>query len=235
MASKIVESKSKVTKPTISEKLIELYSDIDSSLNILSVGEVKYEPQGTDNFRRSYPDITSNPSIIRVARSVFQPGKTYRFRMVRSATLTSSGAGAFSLKTDVYPSQFDQYAGLSLIFDEARLVATRVRVVRNQSPSLQTAIATAFDPSGNASTFTQTNGIPGCIMYTTNQTNWPVKASWKTRTPRPWSIVSATPSGTDPVGGIIGSWSWSAASTTDNTTVLFTYRIEVDYEFRNPA
>jgi len=74
------------------------------------------------------PTIIADPSMLKLARSVFAPGKTYRFRMSRAGTLTSGSGGGLLSFLSVTPAAFTEYAAISALFDECRLMATRVHV-----------------------------------------------------------------------------------------------------------
>lgn len=232
------------TQKTSSKVESKDYYSSEDSLIIETLRALQPEEKsliaGSDVTEHKVVRLTPPPSLLLMMRSVFQPGKVFRFRMTRNATLTTSGAGSLNLATKVYPSQFDQYSAISLIFDECRLRGTRISLVDvqiNGNTNLSSAIASVFDPSEAmvSPTFTACTRQPGCKVYTTTQKNWPVRNVWKSKTLRPWSIVSTTSTGVDPVGGIIGQWAHCAQTTLSNSIGYLSYLIEVDYEFRNPV
>jgi hypothetical protein len=181
------------------------------------------------------------PEVLKTLKaSVFTPGKTYRFRLSRSAGLTSSGTGTLQLATAVLPSNFEEYTPLSGLFEECRLISTRIKYafLSNGTTPVNVTFASCFDPSGTSSTvpsFTNTIQFPGCKICPLTQTvPTGLTNSWKQRgVPRSWSLVTTTDSGTDPVGGALGCWYHSIFANTTNSSLVAVYLIECDYEFRN--
>ncbi len=228
------ESKSKSSKVT---SVIDSVSRIEGSIRLLHEDEKDdSKSAGTDVLINRPVRISPTPSLIKVARSVFTPGKVYKFRLTRTALLTTSGGGTMNLATNVYPQQFDQYNALVLLFDEARLLSTHITYTDvARGGTLTSAIVTAFDPSeANASpSFAAGVRFPGAKLFCTSQTVWPVHNSWTARNRRPWSKISATSAGTDPTGGIIGKWYHCAATTLDNSKSYLLYLIEAEYALRS--
>lgn len=203
--------------------------------------EKKLRPQGTEVLPPCWrPDkVTTNLELLKIMKSVYSPGKTYRFRLSRSAGLTSSGTGTLQLITAVLPSNFEEYTPLSGLFEECRLISTRIQYAFTSNGTTPTlvAFASCFDPSATASTVpTWTNAIqfPGAKI-TNIQNSAPVifKNSFRATRGRAWSLVTTTDSGTDPVGGALGGWYHSIFSNTSNSTLIGVYLLECDYEFRN--
>ncbi len=171
-----------------------------------------------------------------LSSSVFLPGKTYRFRLTRTAAITTSGAGALSLATSIMPSQFTQYTALLALFTESRLISTRIQWVM-QGTSKIVPFAFAFYPtwvSGSPSlTFTDIISIPGVKLTNIDRPIVPVrKSEWHAKPARNFSAITNA-SGVDPVGGNIGAWVYAVSTAADASTDIATYLIECDYEFRS--
>jgi hypothetical protein len=199
--------------------------------------------QGSDDWKCSTPPLDmKNPDVLnllKMGKSVFGPGKTYRFRLSRSAGLTSSGTGTLQLVTAVLPSNFEEYTPLSGLFEECRLISTRIQyafITPGSSPTL-VPFASVFDPSATSSTVpTWTNTIQfptSKVWNTSSYAGFNVKNKYKVAGKRSWSLVTTTDTGTDPVGGCLGAWYHSIFSNTSNSTIICVYLLECDYEFRN--
>jgi hypothetical protein len=203
-------------------------------------GSVERKNMGTERSHNCKVEIAYSPSAIKMMRSVYQPGMTYRFRTTKAATIISSASGAVQLATPVYPSSMAEYTSLAGIFDECRLRSTVVRFgfYSNGTTPVVTPIAVSFDPSNvsTAPTFGVAASIPGVKIFNIFQTAGSYVCKWrKVGPPRPWSLISASGTGTDPVGGVIGTWYFSTAAASTFSASIATYVIECDYEFRNPT
>ncbi len=169
-----------------------------------------------------------------LSSSVFMPGKVYKFRLSRTAAVTTSGSGLLALATGVYPAQFTQYSYLAGLFKESRLVAVKIKWVM-QGTSTVVPFAYAFDPTWTSGTptFDGICSIPGAKLTNSDRPFVPQReSSWSARAPRPFSLISAT-SGTDPSGGNIGAWLYSISTATTASTTIGTYLIEAEFEFRS--
>jgi hypothetical protein len=172
-------------------------------------------------------------------RSVFSPGKIYEMRTIRVATLVSSGAGALNTATAVYPSQMSSYSALAALFKEARLIMTRIHYVMCIGSTSPVGMATSFDPSSDGTVPTNVTAalqIVGSKLLSIWNTAavGSLSNSYTVRGNRPWSLTTASPTGTDPLGGVVGAWNHSVISPVSNTSNVATYFIECKYEFRNP-
>jgi hypothetical protein len=161
-------------------------------------------------------------------------------RMTRNALVSTSGAGLLQIATSIAPSNFTEYSAVSALFQEARLMSTRITYAmysQGNSPTTVIGIALSFDPSNfsTAPTFTYAVQQPGARVYNTNSAaDKRLTNSWKGDGKRPWSTVTASAGGTDPVGGIVGTWYTSLSGATTASQNLGYYLIEADYELRNP-
>jgi hypothetical protein len=195
---------------------------------------------GRETHRVCESRLTVSPSMITTFRSVFQPGRTFRFRTIRCASITASAGGAMLLSTSIYPGNMSEYAQLSALFDECRLHATRIRYVFLTPTGGPNAFVSAFSPtngSGTPASATAAFQIPGAKIFNTWNTvgnNSELSNSWTVKQPRPWSASTASVTGVDPVGGIIGSWYHALFSNVSGAVIVADYFIECDYEFRNP-
>lgn len=169
-----------------------------------------------------------------VLGSVFVPGKTYRFRLTRTAVLTTSGSGGLAIATAVYPSQFQEYTALAGLFKEARLRSSRIHYVGIGASS--NAFISAFDPTYTSGTpsFASTLQQVGSKLWNLNVVNTKRENRYRVRGLRPWSVMAATPSGIDPLGGVCGAWYHVIQGTGPTSTDVMVYTLEVDYELRNP-
>jgi hypothetical protein len=167
--------------------------------------------------------------------------KTFRIRMSRTATLTTSGAGAMALVTTTIPSSFDQYSALAAIFGECRIHATRISYTTNLNPQQAASpvagggFCSAFWPSaitGSTTSVSQVTRLPKHKLFSTINTNWPISLSYRYPKGLPWSNVTAGSGGSDPEGGLRGGWCHVALSTLSNSIAYLIYVLEVDYEFR---
>jgi hypothetical protein len=190
--------------------------------------------------------VTPPPSSILTAKSilstVIRGNRSFRFKMSRSATLTSSGAGALALTTLFTPSGFDQYTQLSAFFEQVRLVGYKISYNSLVNPSdttqVNTAVAIAFDPAaitGAVTSYTLCSRLPKVKTFSLLSTSmWPIVYERKVERNRPWSLITANPGGTDPVGGIAGGHCIAVASAVKASTAVLAYLIEAVFEFRNP-
>lgn len=180
--------------------------------------------------------LLSDPkSLSTVLGSVFVPGKTYRFRLTRTAVLSTSGAGALAIATAVYPQQFSEYMALVGLFKEARLRSSKIRYVGIGASS--NAFISSFDPSyasGGSPSFTSALNQVGAQLWNLNVVNVKRENRYRIRGLRPWSAISSTASGFDPYGGVCGAWYTVIQGTGPISTDVLVYTIEADYEFRNP-
>jgi len=196
---------------------------------------------GTDVCLGPAPSLSIDLSALRVvARSVYRPGKTYRFKLNRFAVVTTSGAGALQIATNVTPSNMIESSGVAALFQECRLMSTRITYAmysEQNSPTTVIGVCLSFDPSNQSSSPTISYALqqPGAKLFNTNSgggsrlTNF-----WKGDGKRPWSTVTASSTGLDPVGGSIGTWYTSLTGTTTASQNFGAYHIQCDYEFRNP-
>ncbi len=170
-----------------------------------------------------------------VMKSVFRTGKTYRFRLVRTAILATSGSGTMNLATMVYPSQFVEYSSLVGMFKEARLRGSRITYTAFGTSAV-VPFASAFDPTYSSGTpsFTGVLQQEGSKLWNTDRP--PVRRvnSYRIKSARPWTIISASGGGTDPLSGVNGAWLTSLGAATAASTDVLCYVLEADYEFRNP-
>jgi len=203
--------------------------------------EKKTSTDGIDTYviKRCIVDVP--PSLMLALSSVFSGNKTYRFRLTRNATLVTSGAGSMNLSTSLYPSQFDQYAALAALFNQARLRSTRITYTGMIAPGVTTvaqgSFCSAMDPSNSALiapsyTYTLATRLPKCKVFSLIQSKWPVSNFYKFG-PRPWSTITASASGSDPIGGVEGAWIHSINATVGASATYLSYLIICDYEFRN--
>lgn len=240
-AIKQIKKKSAVeqkSSPNLNQ-LIESLSDMKVELKVGVKGVSTVN--GTDLCKDSPYIIDIPPALGNALSSVFSGNKTYRFRLMRTATLVTSGAGVMNLVTRVYPSQFDQYGALSLLFNECRLRTTSIRYTGDIAPGVTTVVqgtwASAFDPSasslvGTSHTFTSALRLPKAKTWSLIMSKWPVSNSFR-QSLRPWSAVIATSTGSDPVGGVEGAWVHCVDGTVSASATYLTYVILADYEFRN--
>ncbi len=192
--------------------------------------------QGVENvLTPTFGPCVIQPSMRTLLASVYSTGKVYRFRLTRSATVTTSGTGTMNLATPVHPAQFTQYSALSALFTESRLINTRISWAF-QGTSVIVPFAFAFDQhySSGSPTFGQILSIPGAVM-TNNDRPFTEAARrgafYKLKVPNPWAGIAS--SATTPViGGNNGAWLYSVAGATDVTADIATYLIECEYEFR---
>lgn len=187
---------------------------------------------GTDSWR------PSEKLPMGVPMSMFGFERVLKIRMTRVAQITTSGAGAAAIVTGMIPSNFDQYNQLATLFSAARLVATRYTFTNLQPQTVaQTTWALGFDPSGIAGssyTFTQNSRLVGSMIFTTYSTVPFIRTRWfRPAKGRPWSDISATATGTDPQGGIIGAWVLNNDTALALTTTYVRYLIEAIYEVRS--
>lgn len=207
-----------------------------ASLRLLSPAE-DTKTEGKEVIRFPSPKLVLEPSSLKLAQSFFRPGKVYRIRCVRVATLQSNGAGGLNLATQVIPSTMSEYSSLSVLFGECRLVSTKIHYTFLSPSGGPNTLMSSFDPSNigsapsNALTVAQ---IPGAKPFNTWDTVMNPTNKWSVSSPRPWSKVTASATGTDPVGGILGVWYHSLVTAVSGVQNVADYLVECIYEFRNP-
>jgi hypothetical protein len=232
------EDKSPVTSSTVSSAL---------SFPILGGSGLQFLYANKDLTKIGSESVPSSPSLSidvaalrAISRSVYQPGKVYRFKLNRYAVVTTSGAGALQIATNVTPANMIEYAGVNALFQECRLMSTRITYAmyaEQNSPTTVIGVCLSFDPSNQSSTPTISYALqqPGAKLFNSNSgagsrlTNF-----WKGDGKRPWSLTTASSAGIDPVGGSIGTWYTSLTGTTTASQNFGAYHIQCDYEFRNP-
>jgi hypothetical protein len=164
--------------------------------------------------------------------------KPFRFRMSRTASLATSGAGAMALATLIYPSQFDQFSAIGAIFQEARLHSARIQytLLATLSGISNACFVTAYNPSaetGYTITTSAVTRLPNCKLFSTANTNWPVRLVAKLPRNRPWSNIAASSTGFDPFGGTVGAFCHVIMNTASNSTSYLQYLIEAEYDVRS--
>lgn len=230
-----VEQKSSLLTPIVSALMSSCGVMLASNKSV----EVKTDGQDKCAVDSYYVDIPK--PLQGVMASVFSTNKSYRFRLIRTATLVTSGGGTMNLATLVHPSQFDQYSALALLFNQSRLRSTRITYIGNIAPAATTVVqqpfVSAFDPSYSSfvtpsHTFTTANRLPKSKNFSLIMSKWPVTNSYRSPN-RPWSYIAATGSGSDPVGGVEGAWIHCISGTASASATYLQYVIVADYEFRN--
>lgn len=184
--------------------------------------------------------LFGTPQLRAAFASQFKSGKTWRMRLVRTAALVTSGAGLMNLATGVFPSQFDQYTQLTLLFRECRLTRTSIEytsyIPAGDTTTIAAVFATGFDPvnpsSSPTSTFTSTLRLQNSKTFCSVSTKWPVHNSYKSNI-KVWSLVNSSGTATDPMGGVSGVWFHNINGAGSNTKTYLQYVIYADYEFRN--
>lgn len=183
-------------------------------------------------------DLLKQPSILTLMKSMFGIGKTYRFRLVRTAILTTSGTGTLQLSTGIYPSQHSEYSALSSLFSESRLKSSKITYAFYGNIASNVAIASAFDMSGNGSAtpnFTFTISHRGFKLWPLNQVDSKERVNvYNANLERPWGDIASTGSVTDPTSANRGCWLHSLSGLGPLSTDVGIYVIESDYQFRNP-
>lgn len=186
-------------------------------------------------------DPVSAPSTLLAMKGMLASfsDKVFTFPLTRFATLVTGGGGTMALSTFVYPSQFDQYNQLSVLFEECKQVSvhadvTAVYAGTLASSALPVPFIINFEPQAYSSSPTMTtvlaNRIPGSKLITSGQTNWPVSLSHKFKN-KVWSQMNATEFGNDPTG-LSGRFNWVAMTATTASTTYLAYRITAIYQMR---
>jgi hypothetical protein len=245
------KTKKKSAPPKGSDQFFTLMTsqcEVTAAMRLLKASsseeDVKRVTFGLDRPNVSPSDVVASvpcsPSMLAVARSVFRPGKIYRFKLNRTATLTASGAGILLVATGVTISGFIESSAIQALFDECRLVRTRIQygflVQTSQGAGMPTSstFCSSFDPSNisTAPTFSVASQIPGA-KYTMTSTTIPFRNSFDVRGGRVWSLTSASGSGTDPIGGMAGTWYHAISPVASANQVVANYLLEAEFEFRN--
>jgi hypothetical protein len=176
------------------------------------------------------------PSAMAVAKLNMRPySKTFIMRMTRSASLTSNGGGTFTLITLISPSQMDQYTGqLASLFRECRLVKTKIQynALTGTDPTSPFVFDSALDPAANTGSSSPSSQwrLESVKRFTAHNPTAMRNSGPKMN--RPFSLIDATGSGSDPVGGLEGGWIHNSVTTGPASTTVLTYLIECWYEFR---
>lgn len=239
------KGKSDVSVEHVLASLDAYDSDRKHTLKVVAT-EDKSSPNGYEK-RLSMVAPEYPPSMMVMMRGVMSGygTKVFQFRMSRTAALVTSGTGAMALVTNVNPSQFDQFTQLSLLFSEARLKSAKISYSLLVNPyaeaagtssilggSMVSAWNAAATASSTASTATVTR-LPNCKIFSINNTNWPVTLRGNVQKNRPWSSISSTSTGIDPVGGIEGGFYHVFMTPVSSATSYFQYILECVYELRN--
>jgi hypothetical protein len=221
------------------ESLLDMFDDHELKSSL----QLKSSDNGTEvNCFIAGPAYPPSLKTLAAGMMAGFAGKVFKFRMTRTATLVTSGAGSMALATFVYPSQFDQYASLVNLFQEARIIGCRISysLVPNMAGGtlIGGAFTTCWNPSANTTAgftplISTVTRFPNCKMFSTSNTNWPIRLKCQIPTNYPWSFITATDGATDPVGGHRGAFGHVFMTTVSNTTTYFQYLIEAEYEFRS--
>jgi hypothetical protein len=218
---------------TSSSLLAHLHSMEDEKAN---------RSEGTDTYKD-----TVNVIKMPVAQSALMRGmlgnKIHRFRLTRVASLVTSGGGQMNLVTSVIPSQFAQSTALATLFSECRLISTSIEYTStfgfgsSATTTLHSPMCSGFFQSSTTAsptvmTYDQCARLSNSKTFSSGNIPRNLRNSWITAAPRPWSLVSASATGSDPVGGVNGCWSINNLVTMSNSTTYFGYLIEAIYEFR---
>jgi len=200
---------------------------------------VPYSPVGKES--NLYAEAKLSLEVVTAmkgASSIFFGNKVHRMLLTRSATLSTSGAGAMALVTMVYPSQFDQYNQVSALFSECRIRTTSIQLAMAQGSTIAGTMACAFDPhfvNGSTTSVSAVTRLPGCYIYNTNNllSGQTIRNTYRFPKDTAWSSTGANATASDPYGGVNGGWCNVALTTLSNTATVMTYLITAVYEFRN--
>jgi len=196
-------------------------------------------------------DCKLSDEILRTARGLFSSTKSYRFRLHTAANLTSDGSANLkgSISCDPATSSFSEWSTLILLFDEAKMVGTRLDWVAFQSVAgvneasgaatsltphygAGTAVCFGFRPdqiTSTPSSIVNVYRLPCFRLFNIYQPH--VHATIKRLPSRVWSEVT-TPSPLHPVGGCAGTWEYMTGNTVNNTTQYATVFLSIDVIFR---
>lgn len=234
-----------MSTPSSKERKMVVSLSLKDSFPILGIGSDEDEKTSTQGIEKVklLPFPKTPPSALSLARSMIATNKTYKFRLERFATLTTSGAGAMALVTMIEPSGFLEYTQLSALFEECRLVRTRISYNMNMNVFGTTAqgyaggpFCSAFDVSATTGATTSTTSVlrlNDCITFNMPFNQSVIRNDYKAPKGNPYSKVTASASGTEPTGGIKGGWCHVAQATLSNSIAYLTYYLEVIFEFRN--
>ncbi len=219
----------------MSKKPLTTETKLVSLTSVLPEDE-KSANSGTDSWVEPRP-VKYSPVMLTMAKTMFSSKTTYKVRLTRTATITTSGAGTLALVTLLNFSQYDQYTQISSLFEEGRLLKTSIHyaplVSPNDTSKTPCVWALALDPSassGATTSFVLVTRLPGAKFFGSTQSNWPVRASYKYGV-QPWSKIGYTPGGTDPVGNL-GGWCIANSAAGSASTAYLQYTIETIAEFR---
>lgn len=175
------------------------------------------------------------------SKSVFNngPQSVQRFRLTRTGTINSSGAGLLSLTTElqVDPSGMTEYSDISDLYGEIRVIAARVTLtpvlVANAAGNNVTtwrSVPIAYDPSITSQAINTVAGVystagakawfTGSVEPKTFVANVPVMSWASTATPAP-----------GPYAGCYGAFVMYRPGFS-NSDVILDYYLEVEYEVR---
>jgi len=166
----------------------------------------------------------------------------HRFRLTRSGTLVSGGAGQYSINLGIYPALYDQNGALSGLFDLAKIVAVRLHLKPLQNFPVYTSggaatlagsnIAVAFDQGGFAASSSYTYGqslrLPGADIVSLNSTksNELVTRWYKLPKSRPWAGWSYVPILGDPFPANAGTFTINTETALSNGVTYQGYFME---------
>ncbi len=173
--------------------------------------------------------------------------KVFTIRMSKSAQHTTSGAGALNLATPVYPSSFLQYTQITGHFKQVRIRTVRMKMISNVNPNSSSSGSTSYaggtlalsflprSASGASPTTTAADVVrsPGVKIYNPLTVTQPVVITYRFPKDTPWSDISSSSTGTDPIAGTYGYFGHSSiGSTLTASTAYTTYVVEALFQFR---
>jgi len=182
------------------------------------------------------PGLAADDGALQMGRLLTNPMQVYRFRLAVSFSINSNGSGVISGNWTWDPSAFTEWSYLSSLFNQFRIVETRLRIYSwepsdEEATRKQGPFAIACDAGLNGSTPASVASVVDCpnSLFHNTAALVPTELTQKVTEMSFASTSSTTPG---PYAGAYGQWEWYGSGFTASLTycqALF----EGMYEFRS--
>ncbi len=162
----------------------------------------------------------------------FDPTEVVRYRLTNCQLFASSAGTALSVLVTCDPSAYTEYADISALFSEIRLVSSTIHIanVLNTTTVNRYNLPIGFDPSNTSTSPVSQVAVYAIAGARFNPISSPEVHTYRARiTQMAWALVTAPVPG--PYAGCFGAWSGYRSALDVSTSYCDVYSENV-YELR---
>jgi hypothetical protein len=190
----------------------------------------------------SITSIVFNQEVLTTLRGLFPSTKRYRFQIHANNTYSSSSGGVVQIANAASPtvSTYSEWAALSALFDECKLVSSRMGITSSGLLTKPIPLWCAFDhvtSTGSGVGFGNVQRLAGSRAVQSNSMDRGSARhvqSVRIASSRLYA-TTAIPTSTSADIGMNGQWDISGQDSTVISTVVFYFDVENVVSFRNRA